>query len=921
MGEYLFFKNDTSSEEERQAYDICIEEFADYILEGRRKKKRLLIITGSGISGTVPGMNQLMEKLCDLIENTSDRWERSDVFQRIFEEYKEGPSSERYQSQSKLLTYVQNAYLEKEHYVQEQDQAYLKKIWEEFVEWLLFGEKGNAGYQGVITADATDNHFAIRELYKEGNAISITTNFDNLLKKAFDEDAFYPILDEEVFQKYFCSEEDDGSYVEIQSRGDAFWMKCTGKKNKTCPNRNRQCYVPKETQEDSGRKILCQLCGSEAKIYFAFPGMKEKDEEMSQVIDGVWKYLANSLSCVLVTGSSMDYDPVLVEFLRELLQKRKLPVLYICSDRIGRKETYSDEKAATKMLFGGQDSNNRVWIKAHDTSSVLRDILEKVRNGKEKDKKVAIRIDEGPYYSMVSNFFQTQSLEVLNTLNGTTGFTEINSILELEPVRRLKYFSQLGLKTYWLRGTTDAKYLEHNRLNHSVGVLLLASYLYLKIYKKKPEIVGGDLRELQFLQIAALFHDIGHLPFSHLMEEVFEEFGWVIAGEKKSFDHEQHTKNVLRQLVEADEMKKVLQLIDFQPEEIQRLIDGEYGRGFLDALINSPIDCDKIEYLFADAIFTGKGTEEDFQNFIKAFSSDLSVNREGFLLLKGESTSRFLELIRMRGNMYDQVYLRPGLRYLEACCKLIIRTFIAYKCADSNVLKKVEDRDHFREFYNLSDVKVAYTIQILEQYVTSFIMDGKRKKSEEGLNGDLCELYVIGKMVKEIHGNAMLSNRMKAAVEVCYELIQDTNSEAKVKEIETERIVTFEVKKRDVDMAYLNSLIKNVYLRFPGVVLVDFVPSKASLSFGKRELRNRRRDGSKSATENILIKDICQTKGERDEPFKCLGDAKNEINEELHYPVKNYISIYRISDDRFYYMQAEDYILFELRKEGVIDGY
>lgn len=191
--------------------------------------------------------------------------------------------------------------------------------------------------------------------------------------------------------------------------------------------------------------------------------------------------------------------------------------------------------------------------------------------------------------------------------------------------------------------------------------MLIASYLYF-IISDKP-----NKNELYFLQLAALFHDLGHLPFSHLLEEVFDELGWIPAGESTTFNHEQHTKRIIENLIEENHtLKGIINEINYSVSELWQLINGEYGKGYLDALINSPIDCDKIEYLFSDAIFMHRGTKDDFEIFIKEYVGNLSINKNNFLLIEKGSTRSFLKLIRMRGEMYDQVYLRRGLRYLES---------------------------------------------------------------------------------------------------------------------------------------------------------------------------------------------------------------------------------------------------------------
>lgn len=105
--------------------------------------------------------------------------------------------------------------------------------------------------------------------------------------------------------------------------------------------------------------MVCEMCKSEAKIYFVFPGTKENDLEMSIVINGIWKYFSDTISSVIVTGNSMDYDPVLIEFLRELITKRDIPVMYISRFKAGESgKEYSSifEKEATKFLFSNRNT-------------------------------------------------------------------------------------------------------------------------------------------------------------------------------------------------------------------------------------------------------------------------------------------------------------------------------------------------------------------------------------------------------------------------------------------------------------------------------------------------------------------------------------------------------------------------------------
>lgn len=913
MSIYRVFK-DRDSLDAAEVYNEQINKFAEEIAREYYKGKRTLIITGSGISSSVPNMSDLMEKLKSLIDNHDSAWQKSQVFIDIFDDCYNSKSRELHQKQSRLLTYIQNAYMGKTNYVNSADVEPLADVWSKFIFWLIYGGEHDNN-SGIIKAAPSKNHEIICDMYKEMNAFSITTNFDNLLQKAFKQKNAnaYPILDIDSFDNYFLSDVSDKSFVEIQSRGDVFWLECSGNKNKICQNRHRQCFVPGENVKIEDKKIICNLCGSDAKIYFAFPGTKEKDTEMSSVINGVWKYLANSISHIIIIGSSMDYDPVLIEFLRELLRRRKTRIMYISrlktnsDDLSDISNDYSEinKKEATKFLFSAPDESDHIWARAKETESILEDLLHSFRNAKknidlnhfsETDLKNA-----KDFFALKKKSLFDSKIEFKSLMIDLKSNSYVPKLLDFDEIVKMQHFSQLGLKTFWINGT-DSPYQEHNRLKHSIGVMIIASYLYFEISSHPSK------NELTFLQIAALLHDLGHLPFSHLLEEVFDEFGWTSVGEVNTFNHEQHTKHLIEKLyVNSSDFKNILDETGYSINDLIMLINGDFGKGYLDSLINSPIDCDKIEYLFSDSIFMKRGTSDDFVNFINEFVENLSVNENNFLVIKENSTKSFLKLIRMRGEMYDQVYLRSGLRYLEACCKLIIRTFIAYKCASNEAFEAITDNKRFADFFNLSESKIEVVIDF---------MVGCLKGIEKER---VCEIQVLEKMVDEINSNIVISDVMKETVKRCMDLIKKSHSSSGITQIEKDFVITYEVSNTKFDDFSLKKLLKTVYLRFPGVILVDYVKSKSSFSFGKRETRRRRSDGTTSPIENIIIKDISQAKGKVDTKFICLGDSAEVVNRQLNYSDHSYINIYRITDNLFRYMQAEDYILSELRKAGIID--
>ena len=917
-------------------YDVIVEQIAIKLAEETNKKKRILFITGSGISLSenndhddinVPSMNQLVDMVCKGVEKKNPEVCFSQEFLSIFNSYekardayeKEKTTSNKeseYDAQTKLLTYIQNAYLDKKEYVQDEDIIGLQEVWEGFVSELL---------KIIKAAEPTSIHLSIKKIMEKINetsednavnnqAIVLTTNFDNLLYEAFHKDNknFYPILDKEALERYYTSDEDDKSYIEIQSRGDVFWVECSGENNRTCQNKRKQCLVLSDRRL-LDEEVKCGICGSKARVYFAFPGTKEKDAEMARVVDGIWKHISTSISMIIIVGSSMDYDPVLIEFMRELERRYNIWIVYLSRYYVGNKYKQIKNKKVTDFLFGNDLIDNAFWIQSNNTSGVLDDVLSKFDTIPHKSTKITE--DEADRMRHISStiieklFDDNYNTEKLKDAEDKFKSFFNKELLNISCLERLKNYSQLGLKTYWLRSDFDnIEYKLHTRYKHSFGVMAIATYIYLNKVKYPTQ------EELTFLQMAALLHDIGHLPFSHLMEEVFEEFGWRTPFSEKSFTHEQNTKLLLEQMYSAEDdktFKSILDMTGYTLRDLQRLIGGEFGVGYLDALINSPIDCDKIEYLFTDAKYTERTAQYKIMTFLRDYvSEDLCISGCGNFMIKGKSTKAVLNLINLRGKMYDNIYYRGGLRYLESCCKLIIRTSFSYKCADNNFFEEITSKKDYSDFIDLSDYKIKASKNYLE--------NPEFCKDETGEN-TVCEMRILKNMIDEIKSQkSIVNSQMKESLYKCFRKIETTKRND-IESIELNLIKIFEVSK-NVDKKQLRKLIKDLYLRFPGVILIDYIESKSSFSFGKRDSGMLRSDGTKSPTENILIKDIQQIKGHIDKEYMCLGDAVELVNKELKYSNHSYIYLHRITSNLFSYMQAEDLIVDELRKEGIIDG-
>src|SRR5437660_7671187 len=171
--------------------------------------------------------------------------------------------------------------------------------------------------------------------------------------------------------------------------------------------------------------------------------------------------------------------------------------------------------------------------------------------------------------------------------------------------QRLRRIKQLALALFTYQGA------EHSRFAHSLGVLHLMTRVLDRLSEKYriPEEARAAARA------AALLHDTGHGPFSHVMEKVL------------SFHHEEWTRRVV--LSEETEAGQILR--DYSadlPRNVASIIAGTFQPAFLAQLVSSQLDVDRMDYLLRDSLMTGaKYGNYDVEWIINAIEVDEAEDR------------------------------------------------------------------------------------------------------------------------------------------------------------------------------------------------------------------------------------------------------------------------------------------------------
>ena len=143
--------------------------------------------------------------------------------------------------------------------------------------------------------------------------------------------------------------------------------------------------------------------------------------------------------------------------------------------------------------------------------------------------------------------------------------------------QRLQRIKQLGLASFVYPGA------QHTRFQHSLGAMYLTHEAIKQLRQNGQEITP---EEADGVLVAILLHDIGHGPFSHVLENT------LVNG----ISHEEISLRLMQQMNSEMDGKLTLAI---------RIFQDQYPKHFLHQLISSQLDMDRMDYLRRDSFFTG----------------------------------------------------------------------------------------------------------------------------------------------------------------------------------------------------------------------------------------------------------------------------------------------------------------------------
>ena len=317
-------------------------------------------------------------------------------------------------------------------------------------------------------------------------------------------------------------------------------------------------------------------------------------------------------------------------------------------------------------------------------------------------------------------------------------------------MRRIK---QLGTTFLTFHGA------EHSRFTHSLGVYEIVRRIVDDVFRGRPE--WDDADRLLSLT-AALLHDLGHGPFSHAFEKVFQ------------FDHEYYTKAII---LGDTEVNAVLRKVsaDF-PQKVAEVIDKTSDKKLVISLISSQIDADRMDYLQRDAYYTGVSYGHfDMERILRVMRP-----REETVVFKRSGMHAVEDYIMSRYQMYWQVYFHPVSRSAEVIlykilhrAKELYNQSYSFKHEPKHFISMFEDRLTLDDYLNLDEAVVVYYFHVWQE-------------EEDPILKDLCYRFLNRHLFKYVEFDPAKEYKKfmdlvelfkKAGIDPDYYLVLDSSSD------------------------------------------------------------------------------------------------------------------------------------------------
>jgi uncharacterized protein len=278
---------------------------------------------------------------------------------------------------------------------------------------------------------------------------------------------------------------------------------------------------------------------------------------------------------------------------------------------------------------------------------------------------------------------------------------------------------------------------QHTRFEHSIGAMHLAGLAAESLLNKGYITCKEDVESLR---IAALLHDIGHGPFSHLFEEVLRE------KESNKINHEIIGKRIIQETIIID----ILDKYGYDGDYVCKLSFGESQKMFYDEIIAGSLSVDIMDYLPRDSFFTGaEYGKVDYHRLI----SSLEVLSNGHLGIDKSAINSLESMLISRYQMFKAVYFHKTVRagevmllhsLISADNQLNFSNFAIEEYLDYTDDKTIDIICSLKENKFASDLALDYKKRNLFKCVYEKFLQNKHNAFDKGLAGKYIRDFLGG---------------------------------------------------------------------------------------------------------------------------------------------------------------------------------
>ena len=258
-------------------------------------------------------------------------------------------------------------------------------------------------------------------------------------------------------------------------------------------------------------------------------------------------------------------------------------------------------------------------------------------------------------------------------------------LLGTAPVQRLRRIKQLGFSEFVYPGAT------HTRLSHVLGAMQMARRM-LQAFEKNKMFENSEhhIKMRKATIAAALLHDVGHGPYSHVFEEVCNSLGI-----------EEEHENLTRKIIEAPEIRQILEKYGVL-EPTVKFFTEEPGHSPYTTIISSQMDCDRLDFLVRDRYHTGiQSSMIDLEWLFDSLRIEqvtfdpINAPKEFSFVVLEKGIGSIEEFVISYMKMYNEVYFHKTTRAVQHMVTDCIKEFMKL---DNDAAKEIKKQQIFRYF-------------------------------------------------------------------------------------------------------------------------------------------------------------------------------------------------------------------------------